>query len=62
MTVASCHPIWSWTFGDGSGVSSAENPSYIYATSKMNPGYTVTMSASNDAGSSSFSVVIPVTN
>ncbi len=59
---AACNPIWSWTFGDGSGVSSAENPSYIYATSKTNPGYTVTLSASNTAGSNSYSIVIPVNN
>lgn len=59
---AYCNPIWSWTFGDGSGVSSAENPTYVYATSKTNPGYTVTLAASNAAGSNSFSVVVPVSN
>ena len=51
MTPA-CDPIWSWNFGDGSGVSSAQNPTYVYGTSNTNPGYTVTLSVSNTAGSS----------
>lgn len=38
---------WSWTFGDG-GSSSAQNPNYTYNTAGT---YTVTLTASNCAGS-----------
>jgi PKD repeat protein len=38
---------WNWSFGDG-GISSVQNPSYIYTT----PGtYTVSLTATNAAGS-----------
>ena len=40
---------WAWTFGDG-GTSAAKNPSHVYA----DPGtYTVTLTATNAAGSDS---------
>jgi PKD repeat protein len=58
---AGCNPIWSWNFGDGSGTSSLQNPTYLYTTANTSPGFTVTLVASNSAGSSSKSVVIPVT-
>jgi Flp pilus assembly protein TadG len=45
-----CNPIWSWTFGDGSGVSSLQNPTYVY-TKKGD--YTVSLVVSNSAGVSS---------
>ena len=39
---------WAWDFGDG-GTATAQHPEYVYA----NPGtYTVTLVATNDAGSS----------
>lgn len=38
---------WSWNFGDG-GTSTAQNPSYTYSTAGT---YTVTLTASNTAGS-----------
>jgi PKD repeat protein len=39
---------WSWDFGDGSAASTAQNPSHTYAA----PGtYSVTLTASNSAGS-----------
>jgi len=38
---------WSWNFGDGSAVSTEQNPSHTYT----NPGtYTVTLTAANDCG------------
>ena len=40
---------WSWTFGDG-GSSTAQNPSHTYSTAGN---YTVTLTATNAAGSSS---------
>lgn len=59
MTNPACNNIWSWSFGDGSGASSAEHPSYVY-NKKGN--YTATLVVSNDAGNSSDSVTINVTN
>ena len=40
---------WSWTFGDG-GTSTAQNPSHTYGNAGT---YTVTLTATNSAGSSS---------
>ena len=40
---------WSWTFGDG-GTSTAQSPTHAYATAGT---YTVTLTASNAAGTSS---------
>jgi hypothetical protein len=54
-----CGAIWSWTFGDGSGVSSAQNPTYVYS---QHGNFTVTLSASNSLGSSSATFVITVLN
>jgi PKD repeat protein len=49
---------WSWNFGDGQA-SSFQNPSHMYVT----PGtYTVILSASNAAGSSSTSKTVIVQN
>jgi len=38
---------WSWTFGDG-GTSTSQNPTYVYNTPDV---YTVSLTASNSAGS-----------
>jgi PKD repeat protein len=55
-----CNPIWSWTFGDGSGVSSLQNPTYVYS---KKGDYTVKLVVSNSAGvSSPKTFVIHVTN
>ncbi|MHA1974399.1 MAG: PKD domain-containing protein [Candidatus Hodarchaeales archaeon] len=48
---------WSWNFGDG-GTSSAQNPSYTYNTAGT---YTVTLTASNCAGSDVVSKVDYIT-
>jgi PKD repeat protein len=51
-------PTWAWTFGQGEGSSTAQNPTHLYNT----PGsYTVTLTATNGAGTSSASTVINVT-
>ena len=53
---------WSWTFGDGSPLSTVQNPSHAYSA----PGnYSVTLTATNASGPSTpltvgISVVIPV--
>ncbi len=52
MSVAACNPIWSWNFGDGSGTSSLQNPSYTYQSSNAR---TVTLVVSNTAGSNTVS-------
>jgi PKD repeat protein len=60
MSNPGCNAIWSWNFGDGSGVSSQPNPSYIYNKKGT---YTVTLVVSNTAGTSApFTQSINVTN
>ena len=55
-----CNTIWSWNFGDGQGVSSAPNPTYVFSSSNNNPGFLVQLVVSNSAGSSTatFHVVV----
>lgn len=52
MSLPGCTPIWSWNFGDGLGVSSAQNPTYVYGKTNTDPGFLVTLSASNGGGTS----------
>lgn len=42
---------YSWDFGDGSGTSTAENPTYTYAITGT---FNVTLTASNSYGSDTF--------
>lgn len=58
--IAGCNPIWSWTFGDGSGTSSIKDPLYVFTTWNTSPGFTITLSASNSIGSSFATRVISV--
>ena len=48
---------WSWDFGDGIGTSTAQNPTYNYASSGT---YTVTLTVNNTYGSDSFSQTVTV--
>lgn len=59
MSNPACDPIWSWSFGDGSGASSLPNPSYLY--DKKGP-YTVTLVVSNSMGQSTATRSIDVSN
>jgi PKD repeat protein len=60
MANAGCNNIWSWNFGDGSGVSSNKvPPGHIYQASGS---YTIQLGVSNSAGSSTASRVVTVTN
>jgi len=51
-TVPGCNPVWSWNFGDGSGSSSLEDPTYLYVSNSPPGGFTVTLTVSNSAGTS----------
>ncbi len=62
MSLPGCTPIWSWNFGDGLGVSSQQNPSYVYGKGNSDPGFLVTLSASNGGGTSTATFYVVVTN
>jgi PKD repeat protein len=49
---------WSWTFGDGVGTSTLENPTYAYLA---NGTYTVTLIASNGCGSDTITQSVTIT-
>lgn len=59
---AGCSPVWSWSFGDGSGTSSLKNPTYVYAKQNTNPGFQVTLVVTNSLGNATHSVFIRVEN
>ena len=59
MSNPACNPIWSWSFGDGSGASSAQNPSYKFSKQGS---YKVTLTVSNSMGQSTKEVTVVVTN
>jgi Flp pilus assembly protein TadG len=50
--VPGCQTVWSWNFGDGPGVSSAQNPTYVYGSKNNSPGFLVQLVVSNLGGSS----------
>ena len=54
---------WSWNFGDGTATSSAQNPvhRYNYGGSAASQQFTVILTVTNVAGSSTTSQVITVT-
>jgi hypothetical protein len=49
---------WAWDFGDGSGQSNLQNPSYVYSVIGS---YTVTLTATNSFGSNSTTRTVNVT-
>jgi PKD repeat protein len=60
MSTAGCSNIWSWNFGDGTGISSSQSPAnHIY---KFRGDYTIELTASNLGGTSTSSVTVTVTN
>lgn len=59
MSNPNCNPIWSWNFADGTGASSAQNPTHKFSSRGT---YRVTLSVSNSMGSSQKWVDIVVTN
>ena len=48
---------WAWDFGDGAGTSTEQSPVYTYA---MDGTYTVALTATNDAGSTDYSMDVTV--
>jgi Flp pilus assembly protein TadG len=59
MSTPGCSSIWSWSFGDGSGASSQQHPTYIYSKKGT---YTITLTVSNTAGNGSTTRVVTVSN
>jgi PKD repeat protein len=60
MSTAGCNNIWSWNFGDGTGISSAQSPANHIYTKKGT--YTIELTASNLAGTSTSQRTVTVTN
>jgi PKD repeat protein len=60
MSTAGCNNIWSWNFGDGSGISSSQSPANHVYTRRGD--YTIELTASNLAGTSTSSRTVTVTN
>ncbi len=47
-----CNTVWSWNFGDGLGISSDQNPTYVYGSKNNSPGFLVQLVVSNLGGNS----------
>jgi Flp pilus assembly protein TadG len=60
INMPGCNTIWSWNFGDGLGVSSAQNPTYVFGSKDSSPGFLVQMVVSNLAGSSTATIRVRV--
>jgi PKD repeat protein len=60
MTTAGCNNVWSWNYGDGTGISSLQNPGTHQYDKKGD--YTITLTASNNAGTSTFLQTVTVSN
>jgi PKD repeat protein len=59
MAAAGCNNIWSWNWGDGTGNTSLQSPpGHTYQS--QGP-YTIQLSVSNTAGTSTVSHVVTVT-
>ena len=58
MANPACNRIWSWNFGDGTGASSSQNSVHQYDSAGT---YTITLSVSNSAGTSTFQRSVNVT-
>jgi PKD repeat protein len=55
MATPSCVNVWSWNFGDGSGLSTAQSPTHTYGNGSSK---NVTLSVSNSAGSSAITKTV----
>ena len=60
MSTPGCNNIWSWNFGDGSGISSSQSPANHIYTRRGD--YTIELTASNLTDTSTSSVTVTVTN
>jgi PKD repeat protein len=60
MATVGCNNIWSWNFGDGTGISSSQSPANHIYTKRGT--YTIELTASNLAGSSTSQRTVTVTN
>jgi PKD repeat protein len=59
MVPNTCGSQWTWSFGDGSGGSTQQNPIYQW---QNNGSYVVTLLVSNTAGSDTVQQTISVSN
>ena len=60
MSTVGCNNIWSWNFGDGTGISSAQSPAnHKYRVAGT---YTIELTASNLAGTSTSQRTVTVNN
>jgi len=60
MSTVGCNNIWSWNFGDGTGISSSQSPANHIYTKRGD--YTIELTASNLGGTSTSSRTVTVTN
>jgi PKD repeat protein len=60
MSTPGCNNIWSWNFGDGTGISSAQSPANHIYTKKGD--YTIELTASNLGGTSTSTRSVTVSN
>lgn len=59
MATAGCNAQWSWDFGDGEGSTLQDPPNHVY---KLRGTYTIQLTVSNKAGSSSTTRQVTVSN
>jgi PKD repeat protein len=60
MNTDGCNNVWSWNWGDGTGLTSAENPpTHQY---KLRGTYSISLTASNLGGFSTYVQTVTVTN
>lgn len=60
MGTAGCNNTWSWNFGDGTGISTQQDPPLHKYTKKGT--YQIQLSVANSVGSSTHSVTVTVSN
>ena len=60
MSTPGCNNIWSWNFGDGTGISSSQSPANHIYTKRGD--YTIELTASNLGGTQHVDKTVTVTN
>ena len=60
MTDPACHPVWAWSFGDGTTSSVSVPPTHYYTHPYAGTTVHVTLTVTNDAGTDSKTFDIPL--